>query len=207
MFYKSKYNIFNSRSKIYKIILLILMIAFMYLLIMLNQLFGSYGLNLNGPLETLPSNVWSIVVTPVLVIGFLAGYLIYTRLGSRAGGVVIVPLSVVESLAYPFIIPFLIIGSIVSYILGMIFFEEFLIYGRRLFYVFLIASILIMAGPIITTIPHAFNFSTIVPGIIAYNMHVEKAMTRSIAIVLVCFTTLFILGLLIIDVYRVISYV
>ncbi len=203
MLYKLKYS-FNRCIKFYKVVFLIISIVLMYLLIMLGRSFGS---DMNGPLASLPLNAWSVVVTPVLIIGFLAGFLIYTKLGSRAGGVVIVPLAVVESLAYPFILPFLIIGSIASYMVGMIFFEEFLIYGRRLFYVFLIASILIMTGPIVSTIPHAFNFSTILPGIIAYNMHVEKAMTRSIAIVLVCFTALFILGLLIIDSYRVISYV
>jgi len=192
--------------KVPKIITMIAVVVFSILLIITGQLFSSYVLSVNGPLTSLPANAWSVVITPVLGIGFLAGFLVYTRLGSRAGGVVAIPLAVVESLAYPLIIPFLIIGSIMSYIIGMIVFEEFMIYGRRLFYVFLIISIIIMTSPIVSTIPHAFNFSTILPGIIAYNMHVEKSMTRSSAIIFICFAALYLLGLLIINIYKVSFY-
>ncbi len=198
---------FSKMSKTSKIILLILMITLTYLLIVMKESFASYGLGVNGPLTGLSADAWSVVTTPIFSIGFIGGFVIYSRYGSRVGGVVAVPLAVVESLAYPLLIPFIIIGSIVSYMIGVIIFEEYLIYGRRLFYVFLIASVFFMTGPIISTIPHGFNFSTILPGIIAYNMHVEKAMTRSIAILLISFSALFLIGLLIIDVYKLGFYV
>ena len=178
------------------------MIILTYLLILMKQFLSLYGLGVNGPLTSLSTDAWNIVATPILSIGFLGGFVIYTRYGSRVGGVVAVPLAVIESLAYPLIVPFLIIGSIVSYMIGMIIFDEFLIYGRRLFYVFLIASVFVMTIPTISVLPQAFNFSTILPGIIAYNMHVEKAMTRSIAILSIFFTALYILGLLIVDIYK-----
>ncbi len=189
-----------------KLIILIVTAALLFLPVFMGQHLRAYVLSMNGPLADIPTREWSVVVIPILSIGFLIGFLIYTRMGSRAGGVVVVPLAVVEALAYPLLIPLIVTGSIVSYIIGMIFFEEFLIYGRRLFYVFLTVSILVMTVPVISIIPHSLNFSTLLPGIVAYNMHVEKSLTKAIAIVLICFSALFLLGLMIIDVYEVILY-
>lgn len=166
-----------------------------FVLIAVHDRLTLLGLTTKGPLDRASYDYAAGTVAVILAVGFVTGFFIYTRLGSRVGGVVAIPLAVVESLAYPLIIPFIIIGSATCFYVGESVFVRYLIYGRRLFYVFLTASVIVMAQLIISVHLPPFSLSFIIPGIISYNLHVERGRKKSIAVGIAYFAGLFAIGL------------
>lgn len=160
------------------------------------------GLDSVGPLDQITVQKATLASAAVLAVGFIGGFFLYSRMGSRVGGVIAIPLAAVEALSSPLLVPYLILGIGISYCIGELFFRKLLIYGRRLFYVYLAASVVVMAQLLVGYNLEPLSFSFIIPGIIAYNMHVDRDKKQSIVIAILYFAALILVGMAAIIVQR-----
>lgn len=117
--------------------------------------------------------VGSIVPYLVLLVGFALGFVLYEKLGSRVGGVVAIPLAVVYCLVEPRLIPVLIGATIITSLIGYLLFRMFLLYGRRMLYIYAGISIIITIPLILIAGAKGTIFMSIIPGLLAYNFHRE----------------------------------
>ncbi len=112
----------------------------------------------------------------ILMVGFVIGYFFYMKYKTAVGGVIATPFLVIYVIREPAII--LSTGLAIS--MGLIALEivhdRFLIYGRRAFYIAAFISMIVF----LTTYNYidiearaASAFTSLIGGIIAYNMHKE----------------------------------
>ncbi len=166
------------------------------------QIVGAFGLRSTGPFEEISGQMSTLLSAAILGVGFVAGFFLYSHMGSRVGGVIAIPLAAVEALASPAVVPFLLLGVGISYVIGAVFFQKLLIYGRRLFYVYLTVSVLVMVQLLVQYKLDPLSFSFIIPRIIAYNLHVDRDKKRSVVIAVLYFAGLAILGVALVSVGR-----
>ncbi len=186
------------------VILAVLLEAGFIVLLLARKYLEIVGLNTMGPMDLAGDYLQSVSTAIILAAGFVLGFVIYSKVGSRVGGVIAIPLAAVESLAYPLVVPFLVLGTAVCYFGGEVVFGALLIYGRRLFYVFLTISVVVMTQLIVVMQLPAFSLSFIIPGIISYNLHVDREKRKSIYVAVLYFLGLVALGALIIKFWGVV---
>ncbi len=110
----------------------------------------------------------------ILAFGFLLGYYFYVKFKISPGGVLATPFLVLYTLEDPLIFIIFLVAFVASILSIEFFIKQFLIYGRRLFYIALLISLIISALLYITLNPeYSTVFFSIVAGIIAYNSHKE----------------------------------
>ncbi len=180
----------------------VLMEILFLVLVLDRSIIHAIGLRQMGPLRTMSDANGTLVSGVILGAGFVAGFFLYSRMGSRVGGVIAIPLAAVEALFSPAIVPFLLLGIGIAYSIGEPFFQKLLIYGRRLFYVYLTVSVLVMVQLMIGFSLEPLSFSFIIPGIIAYNLHVDRDKTKSVIIADLYFAGLALLGIAVVALGR-----
>ena len=113
-------------------------------------------------------------VAMVLLIGFGLGFLVYDRFKVQIGGVIATPLLVIYVLSSPGSIIIFLIATISVFLLIEFLVEYTLMYGRRLYYLGAIVSIIVtysLRG--VFNIPQPAYFS-VIPAIIGYNLYRES---------------------------------
>ena len=110
----------------------------------------------------------------ILSVGFVLGYFFYTRFKISPGGVLATPFLVLYTLEDPSIFVIFVLAFVASVFAIDFFVKRYLIYGRRLFYLALLISLVISAVLYIILNPSFSTvFFSIIAGIIAYNSHKE----------------------------------
>ena len=109
----------------------------------------------------------------ILLVGFVLGFILYEKFGTRVGGVLAIPLAVVYCLAELKLIPVLIVATLMTSLIGYLIFRTFLIYGRRMLYIYAGTSIFFTIPLILLIGAEATVFMSIIPGLLAYNLHRE----------------------------------
>ena len=110
----------------------------------------------------------------ILSVGFVLGYFFYTRFKISPGGVLATPFLVLYTLEDPSIFVIFVLAFVASIFAIDFFVKRYLIYGRRLFYLALLISLVISAVLYIMLNPSFSTvFFSIIAGIIAYNSHKE----------------------------------
>lgn len=102
------------------------------------------------------------------------GLLAYERYGLRLGGVLVLPLLLLYAVADAMVIPLFLAAAAVTYLIGEVIHRLTLLYGRRLFVVYLIASLAVtyFMSTAIGGIGHGHLFP-LLPGLFAFNLHRE----------------------------------
>lgn len=109
----------------------------------------------------------------------LAGYVLvglwaYERWGIRLGGVLALPLVAVYALIVPWALEIFAVGAVVSFTVGEVLHRRTLVYGRRLFAVHIVASV--VASFLFTQafdVPLNGFLLPVLPGVFAFNLHRE----------------------------------
>ncbi len=135
--------------------------------------------------------LWEIL--PLLV-GFLCSYLIYHYHKFRVGGVIAIPILAIYTIKFPLIFIAILITSIFLFFFLEFLLERKAIYGRRLLYLSLSGSLIIM-----TSLQYFINltydwYALLLPGLMAYNYHREnhdgiekiKSIMASLILYIVC---------------------
>jgi hypothetical protein len=117
--------------------------------------------------------IGTIVPYLILLVGFAMGFILYKKLGTRVGGVMAIPLAVVYCLAELKLIPVLIGATIITSLIGYLFFQLFLLYGRRMLYIYAGISIVVTMPLVLLVKANATVYMSIIPGLLAYNFHRE----------------------------------
>ncbi|MBS7641636.1 MAG: poly-gamma-glutamate biosynthesis protein PgsC/CapC [Candidatus Bathyarchaeia archaeon] len=140
-----------------------------------------------------------VVYALLVIVGLILEWVIYSVEGDRSGGIVTIPLIAVYTLLYPSFGLLLWFIVSVCYIAAEIMYRGFLLYGRRLF-------LAVVAFCIVVTIPSMFLLGferffviSIVPGIVAYNIHYERRFSRTFMLTLAKYLTLLGLGYLLLN--------
>jgi hypothetical protein len=112
----------------------------------------------------------------VLVIGFAISFFLYHKLRMRIPGVIAAPLLAVYSIQNLWILPIIIVVSIIIFIILHVLYIRFFLYGRRLFLLGCIFSIVLSAIPLIMLGMTDVIILTVLPAIFAYNtvINVER---------------------------------
>ncbi|MEB3760130.1 MAG: poly-gamma-glutamate biosynthesis protein PgsC/CapC [Desulfurococcales archaeon] len=144
-----------------------------------------------------------ILTALILIIGFLIGFIVYSKFKVQIGGVIATPLLVLYVLNYPKSIIVFIIAVVMTYLVLEVLVETTLMYGRRLYYIGAIVSIIttyILMKYISIVQPAYFS---IIPAIIGYNVYRESEsvenLARSILIWLLEFLSILAIALVIIS--------
>jgi len=114
---------------------------------------------------------WEIIP---LLIGFVCSYIIYTYKKFRMGGVIAIPLLAIYTVKFPLIALVIFISSILIFICLEILMERVIMYGRRLLYVSMIMSVILMALVQIFISKNPEWYAMLLSGLIAYNYHREN---------------------------------
>lgn len=131
----------------------------------------------------------------VLIIGFILSYIIYSKYGIRAPGVIAAPLLAIYTLENQTILLIVAIVGTVIYIVSQMLYKKWFIYGRRLFLIMCMISVIITA-PIISILGlSTVIFISILPAIFAYNITINGTkITTSIGVLLLEVLILIIIG-------------
>lgn len=123
------------------------------------------------------------VQTALLVLFLLVGLLAYERWGLRLGGVLVLPLLTLYILGDPRFAAVFAFSAATTYAVGELIHRRTLIYGRRIFSVFLISSCLATAcGSFVLRIPLHGVVLPIMPGLFSFNLHREGQPVRGVVI-------------------------
>ena len=142
----------------------------------------------------------------ILSVGFVVGFLFYHKFKTSMGGVLVTPFVVLYTLDDPtlfIVFVFAFLGCIFAVEFGK---NYFLLYGRRLFYLSITASLVISALLFIIMNPEFSTvFFSITAGIIAYNAHKElMANVHYLKLVYLWFlefAIIYIFGFIIVNIY------
>lgn len=106
----------------------------------------------------------------ILFAGFIVSYLLYTKFGMRSPGVIAAPLLAIYALQNHVILIVVIIVGVLVYVMSLLVYKKWFIYGRRLFLILCAISV-ILSTPIIYLLRiEDTAFTTILPAIFAYNL-------------------------------------
>jgi len=126
-----------------------------------------------------------------LLAGFVLGALIYSIYQFRAGGIISIPLLAIYTIKFPIILPFMLLASLLTYLLLELLFVKFIIYGRRLLYIALSLGMVFVMIILNSINIDAGWYSLLIPGLIAYNAHREvnsgKNLLLSFSLNIICF--------------------
>ena len=106
-------------------------------------------------------------------IGFIFSYLIFNYNKLRLGGVISIPLLAVYTIKFPLIALIIMVSSVLIFTLLELLMEQAIIYGRRLLYISMIMSVVLMALVEIFISKNSEWYAMLLSGIIAYNYHRE----------------------------------
>lgn len=121
----------------------------------------------------------------ILLFGFIFGYIIYELTRHRAGGVIAIPILVLYTMEAPIILPIFIYAIAMCILIGTIIQEKTLVYGRRLLYLYLTASIICTSSAFFFVMYLldinllAISVGAVFPGLIAYNISRESYSWKS----------------------------
>ncbi len=115
----------------------------------------------------------------VLLFGFILGFILYETTRYRIGGIVAIPIMVIYTLDNPVLLPIFLVAIGICLAGVSLIAERTLLYGRRLLYLNLAASI-ISTSLLIFSVSLYFSIDltqltvgTIFPGIVAHNISRE----------------------------------
>ena len=141
----------------------------------------------------------------ILFIGFLIGFVVYSRFKVQIGGVIATPLRALYTIADPRSLVVFAVAAAASYATIEALVEYTLMYGRRLYYFSAMISIIATFALLRWFQIEQAAYFSVIPAIIGYNLYREsesaERLTRSLAIWLVEFASILtvaylILGLL-----------
>ncbi len=113
---------------------------------------------------------WEVI--PLLV-GFIFSYIIYTYKKFRLGGVIAIPLLAIYTIKFPMIAVIILLSSILIFFILEFLMKYLIIYGRRLLYLAMVLSVLIMTLIEIFISKNPEWYAILLSGLLAYNYHRE----------------------------------
>lgn len=120
---------------------------------------------------------WEVVT---LLTGFLVGFVLYSLLKFRSGGVITIPLLAIYTIKFPLLVPFMLLTAAVCFFLIEFLYREYILYGRRLLYISLTLGIFLTIFFMVIFNINAGWYPLIIPGLMAYNSHREYNSTVNI---------------------------
>lgn len=114
---------------------------------------------------------WEVIP---LLIGFIFSYLIYSYKKYRLGGVISIPLLAIYTIKFPLIALVIVLSSILIFICLEILIERVIVYGRRLFYISMMISVILMTLVEVFISKNPEWYALLLSGLMAYNYHREN---------------------------------
>lgn len=131
----------------------------------------------------------------LLGVFILLGLLVYERRGLRLGGVLVLPLLVSYALLDLAVLPVFGMAAAVAYGTGEAVHRRTLLYGRRVFVVFLLLGVVSMvAAEFLLGLHQGGLLMALLPGLFAFNLHREGTPARSSGLFLVWLGVFVLLG-------------
>ncbi len=109
-----------------------------------------------------------LVFAIVLIVGFVVSFIAYQKLRLTIPGIVAVPLLAVYTMHSTLVLPVIAVSSIIVFALLELIYRRYFIYGRRLFLIGCIASIVLSVPALVLVNATDVVILTILPAIFAY---------------------------------------
>jgi hypothetical protein len=131
----------------------------------------------------------------LLAVFLLVGLFVHERTGLRLGGAIVLPLLLVYTLFDLNVLVIFAFASLLAFLIGTVVHNRTLVYGRRMFILFLVLGVLAtaIARLFIPTDVGGFALA-VVPGVFAFNLHREGHYLRAASTFLLWFGLLLALG-------------
>ena len=122
----------------------------------------------------MPTDLPPGLVYGLFAVYVVAGLIAYERLGTRLGGVLVLPYLAVYSLSDISVLLLFGFVAVVTYAVGDVIHRNALLYGRRMLVVYVLVSLSAsLVGNTLIDGVHRGVFLPILPGLAAYNLHRE----------------------------------
>lgn len=119
-----------------------------------------------------------------LLVGYvLIGLWAYERWGVRLGGVLALPLIAVYGLMVPWAVEIFAFAALVSFGVGEVLHRRTLMYGRRLFAIHIVASVVASFAFVqVVDVPLNGFLLPVLPGVFAFNLHREGRPVQGVVV-------------------------